>query len=186
MLKKIIINNKEINYREKKSQKSRNLRIVVSCISGITVSAPYFFNDEIIENFIKKKANWIFNKLNYFNNLKNNIIYLPKHNYFIEKIKCYNLILNKINEINKNYNFKFNKIKVKRQKSRWGSCSKKRNLNFNYKIVFLPEKLRDYIIIHELCHLQELNHSKKFWELVGKTIPEYKSIRSELKKISIK
>ena len=73
------------------------------------------------------------------------------------------------------------KIAIRNQRSRWGSCSKKGNLNFNYKIALLPERLSEYIIVHELCHLGEFNHSRKFWNLVSKGIPDYLEIKNELK-----
>jgi len=86
----------------------------------------------------------------------------------------------KVDKFNKIYGFKFNQIVIKNQKTRWGSCSKKGNLNYNYKIALLPEKLADYIIVHELCHLKEFNHSQKFWNLVEKGMPDY---RERIKKI---
>src|SRR3989344_1749908 len=92
---------------------------------------------------------------------------------------------NKIAQYNKLYQFKVNRITIRNQKSRWGSCSKKGNLNFNYKIVLLPEALVDYVIVHELCHLGEFNHSKKFWKLVSLTIPDYKEVRKRFKGIRV-
>ena len=65
-------------------------------------------------------------------------------------------------------------IRIKDLKSRWGSCSSKGNLNFNYRLLYLPQALREYIIVHEICHLKEMNHSKRFWDLVEKYFPEYK------------
>lgn len=88
----------------------------------------------------------------------------------------------KLEEFNKIYNFKYGKISIKNQKTRWGSCSRSGNINFNYKIALLPDRLADYIIVHELCHLGEFNHSKNFWNLVEKTIPDYEQRREELKK----
>ena len=79
------------------------------------------------------------------------------------------------------YGFSFRKIFIRNQKSRWGSCSKSGNLNFHYKIALMPSRIADYIIVHELCHLAEFNHSKKFWELVARTIPDHKRIRKELR-----
>ena len=83
------------------------------------------------------------------------------------------------------YKFKFNKVNIRNQKTRWGSCSAKGNINFNYKIALLPERLADYIIVHELCHLGEFNHSRKFWDLVVEAIPDHREIRSELKQKGI-
>ncbi|MEI6280835.1 MAG: M48 family metallopeptidase [bacterium] len=80
------------------------------------------------------------------------------------------------------YNFPVRRISIRNTKTRWGSCSQKGNLNFNYKILFLPALMTDYIIVHELCHLKEFNHSQNFWDLVAKIIPEHKVIRKELKK----
>jgi predicted metal-dependent hydrolase len=93
---------------------------------------------------------------------------------------------NRISYFNKIYNFKINRIAIKNTSTRWGSCSSKRNLNFNYKIIYLKPYLADYLIVHELCHLGELNHSKKFWTLVRQTIPEYAKINKELRCIHIK
>lgn len=94
-------------------------------------------------------------------------------------------IKEKIVEINKFYNFSFNRVCIKNHKSRWGSCSKKGNLNFNYKIIHLPLELAEYIVVHELCHLKELNHSSRFWALVAKAVPDYKARRKKLKAVFV-
>lgn len=92
-------------------------------------------------------------------------------------------IYKQIRYYNQFYKYKIGKITIRNQKTRWGSCSSKGNLNFNYKIIFLPLELADYIIIHELCHLKEFNHSKNFWTLVEKQCPNHTHLRSELTKI---
>ena len=106
-----------------------------------------------------------------------------RRDFLNNKEKAREIVENRIKYLNDFYNFSFNKISIKRQKSRWGSCSKKGNLNFNYKIIFLPQKYSDYVLVHELCHLGEFNHSRNFWELVKKTIPDYKEIKKEFKEI---
>lgn len=79
------------------------------------------------------------------------------------------------------FTFIYKKIVIRNQSSRWGSCSRKGNLNFNYRIALLPPDLADYIIVHELCHLGEFNHSQGFWDLVARTIPNWQILRTELK-----
>lgn len=72
-------------------------------------------------------------------------------------------------------------IRIKDQKSRWGSCSSKGNLNFNWRIVMAPEPVCDYVVIHELCHLVHLDHSAKFWKLVESICPDYEQYKKWLK-----
>ncbi len=95
------------------------------------------------------------------------------------------LVQSRLLHFNQFYNFTYKKVFIRSQKTRWGSCSSKGNLNFNWRIIKLPSHLADYLIVHELCHLGEFNHSRKFWDLVAKTIPDYKKMRAELKIIDI-
>lgn len=67
----------------------------------------------------------------------------------------------------------FGRVTVRDQRSRWGSCSSKHNLNFNWKLIMVPPEALDYVVIHELCHLREFNHSPRFWKLVETQMPNY-------------
>ena len=77
---------------------------------------------------------------------------------------------------------KIGTIRIKSQKSRWGSCSELGNLNFNWHLILLPESLMEYVVVHELCHLRYLNHSEDFWNCVKQILPDYKERETELKK----
>jgi predicted metal-dependent hydrolase len=90
---------------------------------------------------------------------------------------------NKVKEINeKNFRLNVNNICFKNQKSRWGSCSKKSNINISTRLIFAPEEVLEYVCIHELAHLIEFNHSERFWSLVEKVMPDYKEKEEWLKK----
>lgn len=90
------------------------------------------------------------------------------------------IVSERINILNCRLNLQYNKVLIRNQRSRWGSCSRKRNLNFNLFLGAFPPEVIDYVIIHELLHLKELNHSKKFWELVNAIDPHYKNHRQLL------
>lgn len=76
--------------------------------------------------------------------------------------------------------FSYQKLTIKTFKTKWGSCSSNQNISLNFKLVHLPIKFLEYVIIHEVCHLKEKNHGKNFWELVEELCPNYKEIRKEL------
>lgn len=76
-------------------------------------------------------------------------------------------------------------VTVKNQKTRWGSCSAKGNVNFNYQLAFLPDELLDYVVIHELAHRHHMNHSRAFWAEVEKYCPDYLERREQLKEYSL-
>jgi len=105
-----------------------------------------------------------------------------KREYAKHKEAARVLVHERLAHFNQRYGFAYNTVAIRNQKTRWGSCSAKRNLNFNFRIVFLPPTLQDYLVVHELCHLQELNHSKAFWGLVVQAIPDYRMLRQELRK----
>ena len=91
------------------------------------------------------------------------------------------LVHERLEHFNCFYKYEYKKVFIRNTRSRWGSCSQKGNLNFNYKLLFLPPLIRDYIIVHELCHLKEFNHSVRFWALVAQSVPEYRQLRKALR-----
>ena len=89
----------------------------------------------------------------------------------------------RVQQLAREHRFNYNKVIIKGQKTRWGSCSMRKIISFNYKLMRYREEVIDYVIIHELCHLKEMNHSRGFWELVGEICPDYKTLKKELKKL---
>ncbi len=79
-----------------------------------------------------------------------------------------------------------NNIRIKEQKKRWGSCSSKKNLNFNWRCVMAPQDVIDYIVVHELCHLVHMDHSERFWKLVERILPNYKEKKEWLRQNGVK
>jgi len=107
---------------------------------------------------------------------------VTKH-YSDHKELARELVLARLAHFNQHYHFSWKRVAIRNQRRCWGSCSSLKNLNFNYKILFLPSHLQDYIIVHEMCHLQELNHKAGFWNLVSEMIPNHRHSVAELKLI---
>ncbi len=160
------------------------MTITVKNTGEVVVTIPQFTPAYFANKFVEQKQSWIEatqSKLKH--QFENKIILKHSKKDFLEnKTKALKLITERVMYFNMFYNFTFKDIKVKQQATRWGSCSSKGNLNFNYSLVFLPPHLRDYIVVHELCHLKEFNHGRGFWNLVARTVPDYKDLRNELKK----
>jgi hypothetical protein len=102
------------------------------------------------------------------------------------RVKAIEKIKDRINYFQKYFQVKPNAIRIKNQKTRWGSCSSKRNLNFNFRCIMAPEGIIDYLVVHEMCHLVHMNHSKLFWNLVEEILPNYKERRMWLKNNEMK
>ena len=93
------------------------------------------------------------------------------------------VILERLDYFNQFYGLTWNRVAIRNQRRCWGSCSSQKNLNFSYKLMYLPDNLRDYIVVHELCHLKELHHGRAFWELVAVALPNYQELVRELKQV---
>jgi predicted metal-dependent hydrolase len=95
------------------------------------------------------------------------------------------LVTRELERINEHYGFVYGRVSIRNTTSRWGSCSSKKNLNFSYRVLFLPAHLREYVLVHELCHLREMNHGPAFWALVAETIPDYRVRRRAVRGASL-
>lgn len=168
----------------KRYRRSRHIRITIKSAGEILVTYPWWSNRKTAEKVIEEKRNWIEKALEKCQNKKSNLLAGgSREDYLKNKKRARELINQKLKQFNQIYGLNYKKVAVRNQKTRWGSCSRNGNLNFSYRIIYLPEKLADYLIVHELCHLKEMNHSMKFWQLVGKTIPNGRKISRELKRI---
>lgn len=186
MKNEITLQNKKIAYTLRKSKRARRMRLAVYCDGSVVITTPHDLGETTAERFIKEKTNWLFSKLAFFKQFEGMSIVRHSHrDYLNRKDEALAIIQQKVEFLAKQHGCRFNKINIKNQRTRWGSCSRKGNLNFNYKIIFLPTRTQEYIIAHELCHLKEFNHSKKFWKLVSKMMSDYSEIRGELKKSGV-
>lgn len=150
----------------------------------VLIRAPYFVSDQDVMHLVEKKAGWINKHRNEHKYRSGQMVaeerltaeqlerlaeeaaaYLPlRVRYYAEKMSV-----------------SYGRITIRNQRTRWGSCSRKGNLNFNCLLMLMPEDVIDYVVVHELCHRIEMNHSKRFWDQVARVLPDYRSQKDWLR-----
>ncbi|MCL2375094.1 MAG: M48 family metallopeptidase [Firmicutes bacterium] len=175
--------------------------------ASLVVKAPLSMQQSVIDKFIHTKKKWVFSKLESqekkFEKFKE-VLHLEKFllhgseteelqpNLFVPRIKRFyqkiakNYLVARIDEISDllGNEYKQYVFALSNAKTRWGSCNKNKKICLNWRLVLLDKALQDYVIIHELCHLKHLNHSKEFWNLIGRYCPNYKKLKLHLKENS--
>lgn len=148
----------------------------------VIVRAPLRMSKVEIEKFISSKADWIKKHLE----ISRQRQIVPMEPFTPEQIQqLADAALQDIPPRVRKYaaiiGVTVGRITIRNQKTRWGSCSSKGNLNFNRLLMLCPEEIRDYVVVHELCHRKELNHSPRFWTEVARVMPDYAARRKWLK-----
>ena len=179
----IKLNGQEISYELRVSQRARGLRLEIGS-SGLIIIKPRLIPTIFVEQFIKKQTAWIIKNLAKYGAAES-LPAVSREELVILKKRAAKLLIARLEFFNQQYQFKYKSITIRNQKTRWGSCSKQGALNFNYRLAQLPPELLDYVAVHELCHLREMNHSSRFWSLVARTIPDYKARRRALQKFKL-
>lgn len=157
--------------------------ISVSIEGVVVVTAPRVASTTLVERFVTKHSDWI--ERHVARARQRTVMRIPRKDVGALKRKARALTETLCERFAKHYNLSYKKIAIRAQKSRWGSCSITGNLSFNYKIAVLPPHMADYIVVHEICHLAHMNHSKKFWDMVAQTVPDHRELRRQLRKMHV-
>lgn len=162
----------------------KTIAVEIKSDATVIVRVPFCMTEREIYQFLKEKEGWIKEHLKEAEKLQKEKDDVQK--LTMEEVRqLADLALEKIPERVRYYaeimKVAYGRITIRNQKTRWGSCSGKGNLNFNCLLMLAPEKVIDYVVVHELCHLIEMNHSKAFWEQVERVMPDYKVQKQWLK-----
>jgi predicted metal-dependent hydrolase len=163
------------------SPRARRVVITIRPRRGVRVSIPRHNTIEDGMSFVRKKETWIKKHLAIIRdkqtqNSEANAAFLN-----IDKKAARKKITGRLRELAKANGFTFERVSLRNQRTRWGSCSGKGNLSFNLKLVILPQELMDYVIFHELVHTKIHNHSERFWQEVDKFVGNGKAKARTLK-----
>lgn len=173
----------DFSYELIRSQR-KTLSIQVRQNGSLIVRAPVNMPKSTIERFLDEKSEWIRKNLEKIEvrtkepSLSEGLSEAKKGVY---RRRAKEVFSARAVFFAREMGVKFNHITVREQKTRWGSCSSDCNLNFNWKLILAPSEVLDYVVVHELCHLKEMNHSKAFWEEVKAVLPDYEMRRRWLK-----
>ena len=154
----------------------RSIGLTITKDARLIVRAPHWTPAHEIERLVSKKQRWINEKQAIF---RQRLTQTPQSKFTLEekvllKKKALEYIALRVEYYAQLTGLKYKSIKVNEAKTRWGSCSYTGSLNFSYRLIMAPPKVIDYVVVHELMHLKQRNHSRKFWMEVAAVIPDYK------------
>lgn len=155
--------------------KTRYHEVILQPWSGKTIRGKV--SNGTVEIFIPKE------KFIGDDSVQNQIRKIIIETYRIEAKKFFPV---RVKELALKHGIEFSRVFVKNMKSQWGSCSRRKNINLNLHLMRLPDELIDYVILHELTHINEMNHSKKFWRLLESRVNNSKYLDKKIKDYSIK
>ena len=170
--------------------KRKSIAIEITPDCRIRVRAPLKMNDSEIQSFISEKNDWIVTHLEKMAKQQLSRIFSPVKPLTSAEIReladrAAVEIPEKVEKYSRELGVSYGRITIRNQKTRWGSCSSKGNLNFNCLLMLTPDDVQNYVVVHELCHRREMNHSPRFWALVEGILPDYKNSRRWLKENGI-
>lgn len=172
-----------IDYKLKRSGRAKRLRITIEKDASVLVVAPHWVGSSVIEKFVSEQRYWIERQVLRW---KSKVKLLEpsgvvQGSYEACKSRSIKFVKGRVKHYAVLYGFEYNKIRVKQTTSQWGSCSADKNLSFTYKLLFLPEELADYVVVHELCHTRYMSHGQRFWGMVRGILPDYRERQKKIK-----
>ena len=161
----------------------KTLAVQVKADGSVVVRAPKRMAKYKIEAFLKEKQDWILSHceraLAASEQKKANGLTEAERKAALQRAA--EMLAEKTARFAKEMGVTYGRITIRNQKTRWGSCSQAGNLNFNCRLMKMPPEVLDYVVVHELCHRKQMNHSRAFWEEVEKVLPDYRVTRQWLK-----
>jgi len=164
-----------------RSQRAKHLNISVKPFKGVRVAVPIGLSFKKAEKIVWLKIKWIKRHLEKMRRIELEHENILRNSSEISRVKAKIRLIRRLNELTEKNGFTYNKVFIRNQKTIWGSCSCKNNINLNVKLVRLPDELMDYVILHELVHTRIKNHSGKFWAELDKLTGDAKKLQARLK-----
>jgi len=168
-----------------RSRRAKHLNISVKLLKGVRVAVPSRLSFKRAEEMVHARANWIRKQLARMARMKQKHDVLLQESVHINRSQARKKLINRLNELADWHGFTYNRVFIRNQQTRWGSCSSRNNISLNMKLVQLPEELMDYVILHELVHTRLKNHSQDFWAELNALVGDAKGLSSRLKEYGL-
>lgn len=168
-----------------RSNRAKHIRISVKPFKGVRVAVPYGVSFDQARQFAQSKRNWIKKHLYKMKQAEKEHQAFSKHSIEINRAEAGKKLVNRLNELSEQHGFTYNKVSVRNQKTRWGSCSSKNNISLNMKLVRLPDEMIDYVLLHELVHTRIKNHSHVFWAELDKFVGDAKGMSKKINEYKV-
>ena len=166
----------------KRSDKARRLTIRMKPFAGIRVTVPKGLPMEEARQFVRSRRDWIIRQLPKMRQAEQEMREVAEKVKRIDRITSDKLLKDRLDALAAQHGFSYNRVTIRCQKTRWGSCSAKNNISLNRQLVLLPGYLIDYVLLHELVHTRVKNHGPLFWAELDQVAGEAKQKAAELKK----
>ncbi len=171
---------KKISYEIIRS-KRKTMAIQVKRDGSVAVRCPLWVSDREADDFVGRHIDWICRNQEKILKKQEEKTVLTRDQAEEYRRHARWLLAQKTWQWAGKMEVSYGRITIRQQATRWGSCSGKGNLNFNWKLALLPEELVDYVVVHELAHRREMNHSPRFWRIVEEQLPDYRERRKRLR-----
>ena len=169
-----------------RSAKAKHLNITVKPFQDVRVAVPKGVSRKEAEEVARAKVPWIQKHQTKMKRLEREYNTLSEHAVQIDRKKARALLVARLDELAKKHGFTYNRVFIRNQKTRWGSCSAKNNISLNVKLLLLPEDLRDFIIFHELVHTRVKSHNNDFWTELLKVEPKARVLAKRVNRHSVR
>lgn len=169
-----------MEYKIIRHHKRKRIMITVSPLGEVTVKAGIFTSDKYIEAFVNSKKGWIEKQQKYFADKYHHRIQVTKEERDSLKKQFLPIMEELVFKYSRIMNVTVKSVKITVAEKRWGSCGRDGAICFSYRAALVSQKCREYLVVHELCHIKHFNHSKDFYNEIEKYIPDYRDAEKEL------
>jgi hypothetical protein len=164
-----------------RSSRARKLNISLKPFKGVRVALPHGISLQQAEKFVHDKKTWIALQQKRMGDLEKQYRKKVQGVDAVDKEAARELLTKRLIPLARKHGFTYRQVTIRTQKSRWGSCSVQNNISLNAKLIRLPEKLVDYVLLHELLHTKIKNHGKKFWAELNRITGDARGMAAELR-----